>query len=173
MLPPREQLKAFVPPPPGQRLIVVATNVAETSITIPGIKYVVDSGREKRRVYDQATGVSSFAVRWISQASASQRAGRAGRTGPGHCYRVYSSAVFQDQFQRFSAPEITLVPIEEVVLRMKAMRLGGQLADFPFPTPPPPAPAGDQQHHRNTSASDVNLQACAPQSQLVTSICAV
>ena len=53
MLPPREQMKAFEPPPPGQRLVVVATNVAETSITIPGIKYVVDSGREKRRVFDQ------------------------------------------------------------------------------------------------------------------------
>ncbi|KAL0187302.1 hypothetical protein M9458_018972, partial [Cirrhinus mrigala] len=68
----------FRPPPAGARLCVVATNVAETSLTIPGIKYVVDCGRVKKRFYDRVT--------WISQASANQRAGRAGRTEPGHCY---------------------------------------------------------------------------------------
>lgn len=65
----------------------MATNVAETSLTIPGIKYVVDCGKVKKRFYDKITGVSSFRVTWISQASANQRAGRAGRTEPGHCYR--------------------------------------------------------------------------------------
>ncbi|NWT25537.1 DHX37 helicase, partial [Cardinalis cardinalis] len=87
LLAPEKQAKVFRPPPPGTRLCVVATNVAETSLTIPGIKYVVDSGREKRRCYDRITGVSSFRVSWVSQASAEQRAGRAGRTEPGHCYR--------------------------------------------------------------------------------------
>lgn len=66
---------------------MVATNVAETSLTIPGIKYVVDCGKVKTRYYDRVTGVSSFRVTWVSQASADQRAGRAGRTEPGHCYR--------------------------------------------------------------------------------------
>lgn len=80
-------LQVFTAPPPGTRLCVVATNVAETSLTIPGIKYVVDSGKVKKRFYDKITGVSSFRVTWISQASANQRAGRAGRTEPGHCYR--------------------------------------------------------------------------------------
>ncbi|TNN66834.1 putative ATP-dependent RNA helicase DHX37 [Liparis tanakae] len=80
-------LQVFMSPPPGTRLCVVATNVAETSLTIPGIKYVVDCGRVKKRFYDRVTGVSSFKVSWTSQASANQRAGRAGRTEPGHCYR--------------------------------------------------------------------------------------
>lgn len=65
----------------------MATNVAETSLTIPGIKYVVDCGKVKKRHYDRVTGVSSFRITWVSQASADQRAGRAGRTEPGHCYR--------------------------------------------------------------------------------------
>ena len=70
----------------------MATNVAETSLTIPGIKYVVDCGKVKKRHYDRVTGVSSFRVTWVSQASADQRAGRAGRTEPGHCYRWGSLA---------------------------------------------------------------------------------
>lgn len=81
MLTPEEQAKVFQSPPPGHRLIVVATNVAETSVTIPNIRYVVDTGRVKQRVFDSRTGVSQYSVQWISQASADQRAGRAGRTG--------------------------------------------------------------------------------------------
>lgn len=87
MLTAEEQAKAFRAPPGGHRLIVVATNVAETSITIPGISYVVDCGRQKRRVVHRGSGISKFEVGWISRASADQRSGRAGRTGPGHCYR--------------------------------------------------------------------------------------
>lgn len=86
----------FLPPPAGARLCVVATNVAETSLTIPGIKYVVDCGRVKKRFYDRVTGVSSFKVTWISQASANQRAGRAGRTEAGHCYRLNIKNHFHD-----------------------------------------------------------------------------
>jgi ATP-dependent RNA helicase DHX37/DHR1 len=106
LLPVTEQLKIFQPPPDGFRLCVVATNVAETSLTIPGIKYVVDCGRVKERVYDKRTGVESFQVRWVSKASAGQRSGRAGRIGPGHCYRLYSSAVFERDFSTFAEPEI-------------------------------------------------------------------
>lgn len=87
MLTAQEQAKVFCAPPEGHRLIVVATNVAETSITIPGIAYVVDCGRQKRRVVHRGSGISQFEVGWVSKASADQRAGRAGRTGPGHCYR--------------------------------------------------------------------------------------
>ena len=104
-----DQLRVFQPVPTGHRLIVVATNVAETSLTIPGIKYVVDAGRSKERVYDKQTGVSEFRVQWISKASADQRSGRAGRTGPGHCYRLYSSAVFDNQFKKFAQPEVCLL----------------------------------------------------------------
>ncbi|NXA37330.1 DHX37 helicase, partial [Eudromia elegans] len=135
LLAPEKQAKVFRPPPPGTRLCVVATNVAETSLTIPGIKYVVDCGKVKKRFYDKITGVSSFRVTWISQASANQRAGRAGRTEPGHCYRLYSSAVFMD-FEQFSAPEITKRPVEDLILQMKALNIE-KVINFPFPTPPP------------------------------------
>ncbi|NXD77212.1 DHX37 helicase, partial [Halcyon senegalensis] len=135
LLAPEKQAKVFRAPPPGTRLCVVATNVAETSLTIPGIKYVVDCGKVKKRFYDKITGVSSFRVTWISQASADQRAGRAGRTEPGHCYRLYSSAVFMD-FEKFSAPEITKRPVEDLILQMKALNIE-KVINFPFPTPPP------------------------------------
>ncbi|OCU02001.1 hypothetical protein XELAEV_18007760mg [Xenopus laevis] len=135
LLAPEKQAKVFRPPPAGTRLCVVATNVAETSLTIPGIKYVMDCGKVKKRYYDKVTGVSSFRVDWTSQASANQRAGRAGRTEPGHCYRLYSSAVFAD-FEQFSLPEITRRPVEDLVLQMKDLNIE-KVVNFPFPTPPP------------------------------------
>ncbi|XP_020644538.3 putative ATP-dependent RNA helicase DHX37 isoform X1 [Pogona vitticeps] len=135
LLAPEKQAKVFRPSPPGTRLCVVATNVAETSLTIPGVKYVVDCGKVKKQFYDKVTGVSSFKVTWTSQASANQRAGRAGRTEPGHCYRLYSSAVFTD-FEEFTAPEITRRPVEDLILQMKALNID-KVVNFPFPTPPP------------------------------------
>jgi ATP-dependent RNA helicase DHX37/DHR1 len=135
LLPSERQMRVFAAPPEGTRLCVVATNVAETSLTIPGITYVVDCGRSKERSYDAATGVQSFDVRWISKASASQRSGRAGRTGPGHCYRLYSSAIFEDTLPQFAVPEILRTPVEGLVLQMHAMHLDS-VANFPFPTPP-------------------------------------
>uniref|UniRef100_A0A8W4FNX7 DEAH-box helicase 37 n=1 Tax=Sus scrofa TaxID=9823 RepID=A0A8W4FNX7_PIG len=134
LLAPEKQAQVFQPPPEGTRLCVVATNVAETSLTIPGIKYVVDCGKVKKRHYDRVTGVSSFRVTWVSQASADQRAGRAGRTEPGHCYRLYSSAVFED-FEKFPPPEITRRPVEDLILQMKALNIE-KVINFPFPTPP-------------------------------------
>ncbi|XP_010366724.2 probable ATP-dependent RNA helicase DHX37 [Rhinopithecus roxellana] len=134
LLAPEKQAQVFKPPPEGSRLCVVATNVAETSLTIPGIKYVVDCGKVKKRYYDRVTGVSSFRVTWVSQASADQRAGRAGRTEPGHCYRLYSSAVFGD-FEQFPPPEITRRPVEDLILQMKALNIE-KVINFPFPTPP-------------------------------------
>ncbi|KAI8640295.1 P-loop containing nucleoside triphosphate hydrolase protein [Parasitella parasitica] len=136
MLPTEAQLRVFEPPPEGTRLCVIATNVAETSVTIPGVRYVVDCGKSKERKYDVETGVQSFEIDWTSQASAGQRAGRAGRTGPGHCYRLFSSAVFDNEFDKFSTPEIHRMPIEGVVLSMKAMNIDN-VVNFPFPTPPP------------------------------------
>ncbi|EJC98118.1 P-loop containing nucleoside triphosphate hydrolase protein [Fomitiporia mediterranea MF3/22] len=135
ILPTEQQMRVFEPPPEGSRLVVVATNVAETSLTIPGIRYVVDCGRAKERCYDVSSGVQSFRVNWISKASANQRAGRAGRTGPGHCYRLYSSALFENHFDQFARPEILQMPIEGVVLQMKSMHID-TITNFPFPTPP-------------------------------------
>ena len=134
-LPTKEQLRVFEPPPANARLIVLATNVAETSLTIPGIRYVFDCGRSKEKKYDRMTGVQSFEVGWVSKASASQRAGRAGRTGPGHCYRLYSSAVYERDFEEYAEPEILRMPVEGVVLQLKSMDLQ-HVVNFPFPTPP-------------------------------------
>lgn len=131
----KDQLRVFSPPPDNARLIVLATNVAETSLTIPGIRYVFDCGRAKDKKYDRLTGVQNFAIGWISKASASQRAGRAGRTGPGHCYRLYSSAVYERDFLEHTEPEILRMPVEGVVLQLKSMDLQ-HVVNFPFPTPP-------------------------------------
>ena len=134
-LPTKEQLRIFEPPPEGSRLIVLATNIAETSLTIPGTRYVFDCGRSKERSYDQFSGIQTFEIDWISKASAEQRSGRAGRTGPGHCYRFYSSAVFERDFPGHADPEILRTPMEGVVLQMKAMIIEN-ITNFPFPTPP-------------------------------------
>lgn len=137
LLPTSEQMKVFEDPPEGSRICIVATNIAETSLTIPGIRYVVDCGRSKERKYNERNGVQSYEIDWISKASANQRSGRAGRTGPGHCYRLYSSAVYENYFDQFSKPEILRMPVESVVLTMKSMGID-QIVNFPFPTPPDP-----------------------------------
>ena len=131
----KEQQKVFEPPPEGSRQIILATNVAETSLTIPGVRYVFDCGRSKARKYDPVSGVQKFEVGWISKASANQRSGRAGRTEPGHCYRLYSSAVYERDFDAFTQPEIVQTPVDGVVLQLKAMGVPS-VAAFPFPTPP-------------------------------------
>lgn len=135
LLPTDQQLRIFQEPPPNHRLCILATNIAETSLTIPNIRYVVDTGRVKSRVYTKSTGVTSYDITWISKASAAQRAGRAGRTGPGHCYRLYSSAVFERDFAQFTDPEILRMPLEGVVLQLKGMHID-RVVNFPFPTLP-------------------------------------
>lgn len=134
MLPPKDQMRIFGQLEENTRLIVVATNIAETSLTIPGITYVVDAGRVKSKVFEKSSGMTSYKVDWTSRASADQRAGRAGRTGPGHCYRLFSSAVYQ-RFPQFAKPDILNIPIEGVVLQMKQIGID-RLDKFPFPTPP-------------------------------------
>jgi ATP-dependent RNA helicase DHX37/DHR1 len=130
-----DQAKVFAPVPVGHRLIIIATNIAETSITIPGISYVVDSGRQKCRNFNPLTGVASYDIMWISKAAADQRAGRAGRTGPGHCYRLYSSSMYVRHMDDFELPEVLSRPLEDVVLAMKAMHVN-EIERFPFPTQP-------------------------------------
>ncbi|KAI0108635.1 DEAH-box RNA helicase [Nemania sp. FL0031] len=135
LLPTREQMRVFEEPPEGSRSIILATNVAETSLTIPGVKYVIDCGRSKERVFDPDTGVQRYEIGFISKASANQRSGRAGRTGPGHTWRLYSSAVYERDFREYADPEILKMPIEGVVLQLKAMNLK-HVVNFPFPTSP-------------------------------------
>ena len=129
------QAAVFQGSPAGSRLCVVATNVAETSLTIPGVKYVVDCGRVKAKHWDRVTGVSTFLVELTSQAQANQRAGRAGRQGAGHTYRLYSSAVFNNDMKEWSLPEIQQRPVDDLLLQMKAMNIS-KVVNFPFPTCP-------------------------------------
>ncbi|KAF9534476.1 P-loop containing nucleoside triphosphate hydrolase protein [Crepidotus variabilis] len=135
LLPNEKQMQVFQSPPVGSRLVIVSTNVAETSLTIPGIRYVVDCGRAKERHYDVSSRIQAFQVSWISKASAAQRSGRAGRTGPGHCYRLYSSALYEHHFAKFAIPEIQRMPIDSVILQMKSMHIDA-VVNFPFPTAP-------------------------------------
>ncbi|VVC96088.1 unnamed protein product [Leptidea sinapis] len=123
MLSSSKQGRVFAPPPPGARLCVVSTDVAETSLTIPAIKYVVDTGKKKMKVYDHQTGASAWRVVWSSQASAEQRAGRAGRTGAGHAYRVYSAAVFQHRCVPHHEPDLRRRPVDDLLLQMKCMAI--------------------------------------------------
>ncbi|KAI1292042.1 putative ATP-dependent RNA helicase kurz [Halotydeus destructor] len=134
-LPKNKQSDVFKSAPEGARLCIVSTNIAETSLTIPGIKYVVDTGKVKAKVYDKTTGISTFVIEWCSKASSDQRAGRSGRTSAGTCYRLFSSAVYKDQFSAFSEPEISKKPVEELFLQLKALDIDN-VHNFPFPTPP-------------------------------------
>ena len=90
----------------------------------------------KTKLYDKTTGVSTFVVTWAPKASAVQRAGRAGRVGPGHCFRLFSTAVFTDEMPQFAEPEISRRPVDDLVLQMKAIGID-RVVNFPFPTPPP------------------------------------
>ena len=105
-LPSEMQSRIFDPPPPGARKCILATNIAETSLTIDGIYYVVDPGFVKQNAYDPRLAMDSLVVTPISQAQARQRSGRAGRTGPGKCYRLYTEAAYQNEMLPNPVPEI-------------------------------------------------------------------
>ncbi|EOA15006.1 hypothetical protein CARUB_v10028356mg [Capsella rubella] len=120
-LPSEMQSRIFDPSPPGKRKVVVATNIAEASLTIDGIYYVVDPGFAKQNVYNPARGLESLVITSISQASAKQRAGRAGRTGPGKCYRLYTESAYRNEMPPTSIPEIQRINLGMTTLTMKAM----------------------------------------------------
>ena len=127
-----EQQRIFQPG--RKRRVVIATNVAETSITIPRIRYVVDTGLARISHYNPRTRTKRLPVEAVSQSSANQRAGRAGRVQDGICIRLYSQEDF-DKRDRFTMPEIQRANLAEVILRMKAYKLG-EIEDFPFINPP-------------------------------------
>ncbi|MBF0610733.1 MAG: ATP-dependent RNA helicase HrpA [Magnetococcales bacterium] len=122
--------------PEGKRRIVLATNVAETSLTVPGIHYVVDSGLARLAQYNPRLKVQRLPVEAISQASANQRKGRCGRLAPGICIRLYSQEDFL-QRNEFTPPEVLRASLAAVILRMKELGLGA-VEDFPFIDPPLP-----------------------------------
>jgi ATP-dependent RNA helicase DHX8/PRP22 len=137
-LPSELQSKIFEPAARGSRKCVVATNIAEASLTIDGIFYVVDPGFCKVKAYDAKLGMDSLVIAPISQASANQRAGRAGRTGPGRCYRLYTKEAFQTELMPSTVPEIQRTNLGNVVLMLKAMGINDMLG-FDFMDPPPAA----------------------------------
>ncbi len=127
-----EQNKVFLPH--SNRHIILATNVAETSLTVPGIKYVIDSGTARISRYSPRTKVQRLPIEPISQASANQRRGRCGRTSDGICVRMYSESDFISR-PEFTDPEILRTNLASVILQMKTLRLGN-IEDFPFIDPP-------------------------------------
>ncbi|KAL9270350.1 putative pre-mRNA-splicing factor ATP-dependent RNA helicase DEAH5 [Drosera capensis] len=136
-LPSEMQSRIFDPAPPGKRKVVVATNIAEASLTIDGIFYVVDPGFAKQNVYNPKQGLESLIITPISQASAKQRAGRAGRTGPGKCYRLYTESAYKNEMSPTSIPEIQRINLGTTTLMMKAMGIN-DLLSFDFMDPPSP-----------------------------------
>lgn len=122
-LPPELQVRVFSPPPPNCRRFIVSTNIAETSLTVDGVVYVIDAGYVKQRQYNPATGMYSLDVVQISKVQANQRAGRAGRTRPGMCYRLYPSTVYNDEFLDATIPEIQRTSLAGSVLYLKSLDL--------------------------------------------------
>lgn len=130
------QAKIFDRAPPGVRKVIVATNIAETSLTVDGIMYVVDAGFSKLKVYNPRMGMDTLQITPISQANASQRAGRAGRTGPGKCFHLYTERAFRDEFYIQTIPEIQRTNLANTVLLLKSLGVK-DLLDFDFMDPPP------------------------------------
>ncbi|CAK8541921.1 unnamed protein product [Lathyrus sativus] len=122
-LPPELQVRVFNPPPPNCRRIIVATNIAETSLTVDGVVYVIDSGYVKQRQYNPSSRMYSLEVVQISKVQANQRAGRAGRTRPGKCYRLYPSQLYHDEFLDVTVPEIQRSSLAGSVLYLKSLDL--------------------------------------------------
>ncbi|KAI3464059.1 hypothetical protein Pfo_020722 [Paulownia fortunei] len=157
-LPSEMQSRIFEPAPPGKRKVVVATNIAEASLAIDGISYVIDPGFAKKNVYNPKQGLDSLLITPISQASAKQRAGRVGRTGPGKCYRLYTESAFHNEMPPTTIPEIQSINLGMTTLNLKAMgalisamaqlyslgaldeeglltKLGRKMAEFPLDPP--------------------------------------
>ncbi|KAI5070716.1 hypothetical protein GOP47_0015059 [Adiantum capillus-veneris] len=135
-LPSDLQSKIFEETPEGARKVVLATNIAETSLTIDGIKYVIDPGFCKQKSYNPRTGMESLIVTPISKAAAQQRAGRAGRTSPGKCFRLYTSWSHQNEMEDNTVPEIQRTNLGNVVLMLKSLGID-DLINFDFLDPPP------------------------------------
>ncbi|KAA0043806.1 DExH-box ATP-dependent RNA helicase DExH1 isoform X1 [Cucumis melo var. makuwa] len=122
-MPTINQREIFDRPPPGKRKIVLATNIAESSITIDDVVYVIDCGKAKETNYDALNKLACLLPSWISKASAHQRRGRAGRVQPGVCYRLYPK-IIHDAMLQYQLPEILRTPLQELCLHIKSLQLG-------------------------------------------------
>lgn len=122
-MPTIDQCEIFDRPPPNKRKIVLATNIAESSITIDDVVYVIDCGKAKETSYDALNKLASLLPSWISKASARQRRGRAGRVQPGVCYRLYPKLI-HNAMPEYQLPEILRTPLQELCLHIKSLQLG-------------------------------------------------
>lgn len=134
-LPTEQQMYVFEEAPENARKVIISTNIAEASVTIDGIVYVVDSGFVKLRAFNPITGIETLTATPISQASATQRSGRAGRTKPGKCFRLYTEPDY-NSLQASSIPEIQRSNLAPVILQLKALGIDN-IARFRFLTSPP------------------------------------
>lgn len=130
-----QQLYVFEPAPENTRKVIVSTNIAEASVTIDGIVYVIDCGFAKLRAYNPNTGIETLTAVPISKASATQRAGRAGRTKPGKCFRLYTEKSYE-QLPEVTVPEIQRSNLAPVIMQLKALGIDN-IVRFDFLTPPP------------------------------------
>ncbi|KAF1955873.1 P-loop containing nucleoside triphosphate hydrolase protein [Byssothecium circinans] len=137
-LPEDLQARVFIPAPPGSRKVILSTNIAETSLTIDGVFVVIDSGMEKTSSFDPRLQMDRLQVTPISQASAKQRAGRAGRTRAGRCLRLYTEAAYEGEMTKSAVPDIQRANLSSTILTLKAMGIN-DLLNFPFLDPPPAA----------------------------------
>ena len=135
-LPSDLQAKIFQRSPEGLRKCIVATNIAETSLTVDGIIFVVDSGYCKLKVYNPRIGMDALQIYPISQANANQRSGRAGRTGPGQAFRLYTERQYKDDLLPLTVPEIQRTNLANTVLLLKSLGVA-DLLQFHFMDPPP------------------------------------
>lgn len=124
-----DQNAVFKSVPPDTRKIILSTNIAETSITIDDVVYVIDSGKVKQKHYDSVTSTTSLTATWISQACATQRAGRAGRTKPGVCFRLFTRQRYE-AMDKFTLPEILRVPLTEICLQTSIIASHTSIIDF-------------------------------------------
>ncbi|KAF7367465.1 Pre-mRNA-splicing factor ATP-dependent RNA helicase PRP16 [Mycena sanguinolenta] len=130
------QARIFEPTADGRRKVIVATNIAETSLTVDGILYVVDAGYSKLKVYNPKVGMDALQITPISQANANQRTGRAGRTGNGFCYRLYTEMAYRNELFESTIPEIQRTNLANTVLLLKGLGVKN-LLEFDFMDPPP------------------------------------
>ncbi|CAE6478603.1 unnamed protein product, partial [Rhizoctonia solani] len=132
------QAKIFEATSDGRRKVIVATNIAETSLTVDGILYVVDSGYSKLKVYNPKVGMDALQITPVSQANANQRTGRAGRTGAGFCYRLFTEMAYRNEMFPNTIPEIQRTNLANTVLLLKSLGVKN-LLEFDFMDPPPQA----------------------------------
>eukprot|EP01065_Artemidia_motanka_P029544 TRINITY_DN35641_c0_g1_i1.p1 TRINITY_DN35641_c0_g1~~TRINITY_DN35641_c0_g1_i1.p1 ORF type:complete len:1076 (+),score=329.72 TRINITY_DN35641_c0_g1_i1:60-3287(+) len=136
LLPSELQAKIFDPAPPGCRKCIIATNIAETSLTVDGVMFVVDSGFAKLKIFNPRTGMDALQVFPESQAAARQRSGRAGRTGPGKCYRLFTEYQYNHEMLAMTVPEMQRTNLCSVVLLLKSLGVKN-LLNFEFMDAPP------------------------------------